>query len=406
MLMELLYENASARPDDVAIVYRDERVTHARPGRARRAAGRRPGGPGHRARATPWRCCCRTIPSFIASYFAITGLGAVVVPVNPAFKQDELDFYFRQCDGARRDQRRAQRRRLRADRGRLGAPGPGDHHQLGARPGAHARHADGARAGQARAPLAGRAARLPVLLGLHRPARSGWRAPTASAAARPSTTPAWGSARATASSARSRSSTPTAWAAACSRPRRTGATLVILEDPNPFLLRRQRALELLEQEKATIFPGVPFNFRLMAEAPGLGRPRRRCGSASRPAPRCRGRSSTPSSTSSGCRSASSTAAPRRARSPPTWTRTRWPRSSRSAGPWTACRCASRTTTASRCPPGSIGEVAVQAPGLTNGYADMEELNSQVFREGYFITGDLGQARRRGPAHHHRAARSC
>ena len=28
MLMELLYENASARPDDVAIVYRDERVTH------------------------------------------------------------------------------------------------------------------------------------------------------------------------------------------------------------------------------------------------------------------------------------------------------------------------------------------------------------------------------------------
>ena len=24
-------------------------------------------------------------------------MGAVVVPVNPAFKQDELDFYFRQC---------------------------------------------------------------------------------------------------------------------------------------------------------------------------------------------------------------------------------------------------------------------------------------------------------------------
>ena len=91
-------------------------------------------------------------------------------------------------------------------------------------------------------------------------------------AARRSTTPGWGSSPRTASSARSRSSTPTAWAAACSRPSRTGATLVILEDPNPFLLRRQRALELLEQEQATIFPGVPFNFRLMAEAPGLGRP--------------------------------------------------------------------------------------------------------------------------------------
>ena len=48
----------------------------------------------------------------------------------------------------------------------------------------------------------------------------------------------------------------------------SGATLVMLEDPNPFLLRRQRALELLENERATIFPGVPFNFRLMAEAPG------------------------------------------------------------------------------------------------------------------------------------------
>ena len=28
MLMELLYENAAARPDDVALVYRDERLTH------------------------------------------------------------------------------------------------------------------------------------------------------------------------------------------------------------------------------------------------------------------------------------------------------------------------------------------------------------------------------------------
>ena len=35
---------------------------------------------------------------------------------------------------------------------------------------------------------------------------------------------------------------------------RTGATLVILEDPNPFLLRRQRALELLEQEKRHDLP--------------------------------------------------------------------------------------------------------------------------------------------------------
>jgi len=42
------------------------------------------------------------------------------------------------------------------------------------------------------------------------------------------------------------------------------------------------------------------------------------------------------------------------------------------------------------PTGSIGEVAVRAPGLTSGYADMPELNSQAFREGFFITGDLGK----------------
>ena len=29
----------------------------------------------------------------------------------------------------------------------------------------------------------------------------------------------------------------------------SGATMVILEDPNPFLLRRHRAMELIEQER-------------------------------------------------------------------------------------------------------------------------------------------------------------
>ena len=219
MLMELLYENASARPDDVAIVYRDERVTHARPRRPDRAAGRGPRGPGHRRRATPWRCCCRTIPTFVASYFAITGLGRGRRAGQPGLQAGRARLLLPPVRRARRDQRRAQRRRLRADRGRLGAPGAGDHHQLGARPGAHARHADGARAGEARAALAGRAARLPVLLGLHRPPEARGPHPRP-VRRRGRVLPRDGDrARATASSARSRSSTPTAWAAACSPPR-------------------------------------------------------------------------------------------------------------------------------------------------------------------------------------------
>ena len=47
----------------------------------------------------------------------------------------------------------------------------------------------------------------------------------------------------------------------------SGATLVILEDPHPFLLKRHRALELIEAERITVFPGVPFNYRLMADSP-------------------------------------------------------------------------------------------------------------------------------------------
>ena len=60
---------------------------------------------------------------------------------------------------------------------------------------------------------------------------------------------------------------------------RTGATLVLLEDPNPFLLRRQRALELLEGERITIFPGVPVQLPPAGRGAGLGATCPRCGSA-------------------------------------------------------------------------------------------------------------------------------
>ena len=42
------------------------------------------------------------------------------------------------------------------------------------------------------------------------------------------------------------------------------------------------------------------------------------------------------------------------------------------------------------PPGTVGEIAVKSPGLTSGYSDMEELNRQAFRDGFFLSGDLGQ----------------
>ena len=124
MLMELaLRERVRAVPDDVALVYRDERVTHAelvdRVERLAAGLAAEGIGPGDAV-----ALLLPNDPSFVASYYAISALGAVVVPVNPAFKQDELDFYFRAVGRPRGDQRRAQRRRVRADRRRLGRARP------------------------------------------------------------------------------------------------------------------------------------------------------------------------------------------------------------------------------------------------------------------------------------------
>lgn len=41
-------------------------------------------------------------------------------------------------------------------------------------------------------------------------------------------------------------------------------------------------------------------------------------------------------------------------------------------------------------PGLTGQVIASSPAAISGYDDLPELNAQVFRDGYFFTGDLGQ----------------
>ena len=41
------------------------------------------------------------------------------------------------------------------------------------------------------------------------------------------------------------------------------------------------------------------------------------------------------------------------------------------------------------PTGSVGELAVSSPALTAGYIDAAELTAEAFRDGEFVTGDLG-----------------
>jgi long-chain acyl-CoA synthetase len=263
----LLYQQADTRPDHTALVYRDERISFAelleRIERLADGLSRLGIAAGDAVALVlpddPW---------FVASFHAIIGLGAVVVPINPAFKQAELEFSFRSADvrAVIADERAA------GVCERIAAGLEGDV-QVVSSSAAH---------GQAHTLDAlleeGSAKRLAV--------RSGDEAFlyqfSSGSTGRPKRvlrTHAQGVAEAglykslgLTDEDRIFSAVPmfSSWgmgscllAAAAS-----GATTVILEDPHPFLLRRRRALELMEDERATVFPGVPFFFRLLAEAPG------------------------------------------------------------------------------------------------------------------------------------------
>ncbi|MBN1527762.1 MAG: acyl--CoA ligase [Thermoleophilaceae bacterium] len=387
MLTDLLYENASARADEVAIVYRDERVTHADllERTERLAAGLAAQGVG---RGDAVALLLPNDPSFVASYFAISGLGAVVVPVNPAFKQDELDFYFRQCEvrAVISDERTAGV----CERIVSGWERPA---QVITTSSAH-----------------GQALTLDALMEAE-PQKLEPRSPdeplvyqfSSGSTGRPKRV-----ARTHAQCTGEASYYATMGLGPedkifCAIPlfhtygmgccmfaaAGTGATLVVLEDPNPFLLRRQRAIELLEQEQATIFPGVPFNFRLMAEAPASAdlSSIRLAFSAGTALPRpffdaFLDKFGVPVRQLYGCTEAGTLTANMDADPVASF---------ESVGrPVDGVEVRIEDDDGEPVPTGSIGEVAVRSPGLTDGYVDMPELNSQVFREGFFITGDLGQ----------------
>jgi len=387
MLTELLYENASARPEEIAIVYRDERVTNVDLlERTERLAA---GLAAHGIDASDAvALLLPNDPSFVAAYFAITGLGAVVVPVNPAFKQDELDFYFRQCQvrAVISDERSAGV----CERIVSGWERPA---QVITTSSAH-----------------GQALTLDMLMEAE-PAKLDPRSPdeplvyqfSSGSTGRPKRV-----ARTHGQCTGEAAYYPTLGIGPedsifCAIPlfhtygmgccmfaaASTGATLVVLEDPNPFLLRRQRALELLEQERCTIFPGVPFNFRLMAEAPAGAdlSAVRLAFSAGTALPRpffdaFLDKFEVPVRQLYGCTEAGTLTANMDDDPVATF---------ESVGPPVdGVEVRIEDDDGEPVPTGSIGEVAVRAPGLTSGYADMPELNSQAFREGFFITGDLGK----------------
>ena len=394
MMMRYLYEHADVRPDHLAVVYRDERIGFAelveRIERLAAGLADRGIGPGDAV-----ALILPNDPTFVVSWHAVTALGAIVAPVNPAFKQDELEFNFRECDvkAVISDERTAGV----CERIVAGFERPVEVIPTTA---AH-----------------GQSLTLDALIDRSDPSRLEERSPdevylyqfSSGSTGRPKRVPRT-HAQCVAEGELyndmfGRDPEEKVFCAipmfhtygmgACLFwPATSGATTVILEDPNPFLMRRHRAMELIEQEQTTVFPGVPFNFRLMAEAPAGAdlSSLRLLFSAGTALPR-------PSFEAFGQRFG---------------LLVRQLYGSTEAGFMTANLDADPVATfesvgtpageveirildddGAVLPTGEEGEVAVSSPAMTDGYSDMEELNAEAFRDGYFHTGDLGRLDDRG-----------
>lgn len=386
--MGLLYAQADERPDHTALVYGEERVAYAdlveRIERLASGLSQRGIGPGDAVglvlRDDPW---------FVTSFHAITALGAIVVPVNPAFKQAELEFNFR---GAGVKAVISDERATGVCE-RIAAGLPGEVRVISTSS-AH-----------------GQADTLDALLEEGSAERLGARDPgetfvyqfSSGSTGRPKRVPrTHGQCAAEAGMYKALgithedrifSAVPLfhTWGmgACLFGSAASGATIVILEDPHPFLLRRRAALELLERERATVFPGVPFNFRLMAEAPAGAdlSSLRLCFSAGTALPRASFEAfgerfgvlvrQLYGSTETGMIAANMSDDP--------------VATFESVGSAVqGVKIEIVDDDGAALAEGEVGEVTVTSPAASSGYADADEASMQAFRDGRYFTGDLGR----------------
>jgi long-chain acyl-CoA synthetase len=392
-IMERLYAQAAERPDHIALVYGDERIAYGeladRVERLAHGLAERGIGAGDAVAIV-----LRDDPWFVTSFHAVTALGAIVVPVNPGFKQTELDFCFRSTDvkAVISDERTAgvcerivasfehpvEVITTTAAHGQSltleelverAAPEP-----------LPARDPDEVFVYQFSSGSTGRPKRVPRT--------HGQVAAEAELYGELGVTPedrvfsaipmfhTWGMGACLLA--------PVVW----------GATVVILEDPNPFLLKRHRALELIERERCTIFPGVPFHYQLMAEAPGKAdlSSLRLCFSAGTALARetfdAFGEKfgvlvrQLYGSTETGFMSANMSDDP-----VATFASVGAPVGAVDFG-IVGDEGAPRAR-------GEIGEVTVSSPAMTKGYSDLPEVNAVAFHGGRFRTGDLGSLDEQG-----------
>jgi long-chain acyl-CoA synthetase len=173
---------------------------------------------------------------------------------------------------------------------------------------------------------------------------------------------------------------------------RSGATLVLFENPNPFVLQRTRALELLERERATIFPAVPFTFRLLAEAPEDAdlSSLRLCFSAAAALPRAtflafEKRFGVPVRELYGCTEAGCVTLDMGAE----------PQVGSVGTPLDRVELRVADSDGRELDRGRVGEILIRSAAMMPGYAGPDELNREAFRDGFFLTGDLGSLDEQG-----------
>jgi long-chain acyl-CoA synthetase len=167
---------------------------------------------------------------------------------------------------------------------------------------------------------------------------------------------------------------------------RSGAALVVLERFDP-----RRALARVAEERVSVLPGVPFTFRLMAEVAGAARADtgslRLCFSAGAPLPRATfdaflARFGAPIRQLYGCSEAGAVSIhldPDAEGGAETVGR-----------PLRGVAVRIQDEAGRALPGGESGRIAISSPALTRGYHGPESLTREAFRDGWFLAGDLGR----------------
>ncbi len=184
----------------------------------------------------------------------------------------------------------------------------------------------------------------------------------------------------------------------------TGANLIILEQEvqdgtpieMPFIFRRPRLLELIEKEKITVLPGVPYIFSILAgtsyETHSDLSNLKLCISAGNflskdTFDKFIQRFGIPIRQLYGCTEAGSVA---------TNLETGPELKYDSVGlPMKNVEIKIMDDEGNELPSGFIGEIAIKSETLASGYYNMPELNKEVFKDGHFFTGDLGKKDEKG-----------